>query len=798
MLEPLPPPGRLGHGGLEVDSDQLQRWIATGFNRNHRGNAEGGVDPDEYQVEYVVDRVDTTATVWLGLTMGCARCHDHKYDPISQEEFYRVFACFNNIPENGRAIKDGNSPPYIKAPTDKQQEQLRQLNSEISRLEEEWSRQEADLAVAQREWESSLTTGDSIDWLYDDGLTARMTFDSHLANAVPLPTAETSETPSDSESPSATLTKEEDAAFAEGRLGQSLRLDGTSPVTLGDIGAFDYQNSITWSLWVKAESDGTLMARKKPPQDTQGYTLGILNGQVYVTLVNRWLDDCIRLTSEEVLPFNEWHHVAMTYDGSRQAAGVSVYIDGKLCRKNIQHDFLNQTIASPEPLRIGTGLGEFSGQVDELRVYSRALTADEISIIATADDVVAIAGLPQTDRTLNQANRIAAAFLTTAAPQSIRDTYESLCLKRSERSALTDALPTVMVMHDSSPRKTFVLNRGQFDQPVSEVVAGIPSLLTEGDAVLTDGRLGFARSLVSGKHPLTARVAVNRYWQMYFGNGIVRTMEDFGAQGRRPTHPELLDWLAMEFVRSGWDIKAIHKLIVMSSTYQQTSLANDELRERDPDNQLLARGPRFRLTAEQVRDQALAASGLLHQKIGGPSVKIYQPEGLWSEFATDKEYELAKGTDLYRRSLYAYWKRTVAPPAMMTFDATTREMCTVRRAHTNTPTQALALMNDVMYVEASRVLAERMIHEGGSDTNERIRKGLRLLLSRQPSESELEVLKQSLTAYRKQFDDDPSAAAQLISLGESAAAEDIEPTELAAWTMLASVLLNLDEAVTRR
>lgn len=236
----------------------------------------------------------------------------------------------------------------------------------------------------------------------------------------------------------------------------------------------------------------------------------------------------------------------------------------------------------------------------------------------------------------------------------------------------------------------------------------------------------------------------------------------------------------------------------MSSTYQQTSLANDELRERDPDNQLLARGPRFRLTAEQVRDQALAASGLLHQKIGGPSVKIYQPEGLWSEFATDKEYELAKGTDLYRRSLYAYWKRTVAPPAMMTFDATTREMCTVRRAHTNTPTQALALMNDVMYVEASRVLAERMIHEGGSDTNERIRKGLRLLLSRQPSESELEVLKQSLTAYRKQFDDDPSAAAQLISLGESAAAEDIEPTELAAWTMLASVLLNLDEAVTRR
>ena len=798
MLEPLPLPGRLGEGGLQVDARQLQRWIATGFNRNHRGNAEGGVDPDEYQVEYVVDRVDTTATAWLGLTMGCARCHDHKYDPITQREFYRVFACFNNIPEYGRAIKDGNSPPYIKAPTDEQQQHLQRLDDTISQLEQKWSQLEVDRVAAQQEWEASLTADDSINWLYDDGITARLTFDGHLSNGIPQAEVEVSDESTETNSPAVALTKAEDAAFVNGRMGQALKLDGTSPVTVGDIGAFDYQDSITWSLWVKAESDGTLMGRKKPPQDTQGYSLGILNGHVYVTLVNRWLDDSIRLTSEEALPFNEWHHVAMTYDGSRQASGVSVYIDGKLCRKSIQHDFLNQTIASPEPLRVGTGLGEFKGRVDELRVYNHCLSPDEISIIATPNDVAVIAGRLPADRTSGQSNKIAAAFLAKAASESIRETHELLRQKRTERSKLIASLPTIMVMHDSAPRKTFVLNRGQFDQPGSEVSAGIPAVLAEGNPALADGRLGFARWLVSGKHPLTARVAVNRYWQMYFGNGIVRTMEDFGAQGSRPTHPELLDWLATEFVRSGWDIKAIHKRIVMSSTYQQNSLAGEALRNQDPENRLLARGPRFRLTAEQVRDQALAVSGLLHREIGGPSVKIYQPGGLWSEFSTDTEYELAEGPDLYRRSLYAYWKRTVAPPAMITFDATAREMCSVRRAHTNTPTQALALMNDVTYVEASRVLAERMIREGGSETNERIKKGFRLLLSRQPSEAELELLRQSVAAYGMQFQTDSRAAAHLIALGESAPAEGIEPTQLAAWTMLASVLLNLDEAVTRR
>ncbi len=583
-----------------------------------------------------------------------------------------------------------------------------------------------------------------------------------------------------------------------GRFGDALELDGTSSVTLGDIGAFDYLDSVTWSLWVKAESDGTLMARKKPAQDTQGYSLGIQNGHVYVTLVNRWLDDCIRLASVEELPFNEWHHVAMTYDGSRQAAGVSVYIDGNLCEKNVHHDFLNQTIASPEPLRLGTGLNEFRGQVDELRVYDRCLSANEIGIAATADSIAAIAARPESDREVGQAAKIRTAFLTTAAPASIRRIHHSLRSKRKTRAAFIAALPTAMVMHESFPRKTFLLNRGQFDQPGREVTAGIPAVLSDGAANLHGGRLEFARRLVSGSHPLTARVAVNRYWQMYFGEGIVRTMEDFGAQGSRPTHPELLDWLALEFVRSDWDIKAIQKLIVMSSAYQQTSATDRVLRQRDPENLLLARGPRFRLTAEQIRDQALAASGLLHQKVGGPSVKIYQPEGLWSEFSTDKDYQLAEGLELYRRSLYAYWKRTVAPPAMMTFDATTREMCTVRRAHTNTPLQALALMNDVTYVEASRVLAERMIHEGGTDMNDRIRTGFRLLLSRLPGESELNVLQRSVTRYAERFRKNTEAAERLVTIGASKASDGVATSELATWTMIASVLLNLDETVTRR
>lgn len=785
LLQSVPDAGRTGLGGLDVDQNTLNRWIASGFNRNHRGNSEGGVDPEEYQVEYVVDRVDTTATVWLGLTMGCARCHDHKYDPISQREFYEFFACFNNIPENGRALKEGNSPPYIKAPTPGQYAQLQDLRREISELEQRWQKDKAARVDAQSRWETALKSQTSSDWQPSLGLTAHFALDGDRENSVA--------TASDDESDATAASP----GFGTGKTSQSLHLDTSQSVPLGNVGAFDYRDDFTLSAWVYAEGDGTVLARKNPGAEGRGYSFSIRDGHLYLALVNRWLDDCIRISTAESVSLHDWHHVAITYDGSRQAAGVVMYLDGQPCTPKVDFDFLNQSIASEEPFRIGGGLSALKGRVDEVRLYSRALNSEEVLVLSTIETLDELVAVPQKERTIAEENKLLAAFLAVGAPQSVREQHSTLQQKRRELDTFVAELPTTMVMHESHPRDTRLLRRGQFDQPSGDrIMAAAPSALSENDTAFPEGRLSLARWLFSGRHPLTARVAVNRYWQTYFGEGLVRTLEDFGSQGQRPTHPELLDWLAAEFVAGNWNIKAMQKLIVMSATYRQTSRATAELREKDPENRLLGRGPRFRLTAEVVRDQALTAAGLLYRKVGGPSVKTYQPEGLWSEFSSDKNYEQASGADLYRRSLYTYWKRTVGPPTMLTFDATTREMCTVRRARTNTPLQALALMNDVTFVEAARALAERMILEGGSSADGRITLGFRLVLSRRPTGQELQLLQQSVPSYTEHFSDE--TAEQLVTIGDAATSDQIDKTELAAWTLAASVILNLDETVTRR
>ena len=793
MLQTVPEPGRIGHGSLVLDEAALNRWIASGFNRNHRGNSEGGVDPAEYQVEYVVDRVDTTATVWLGLSVGCARCHDHKYDPISQTEFYQLFACFNNIPENGRALKQGNSPPYIKAPTGSQRTRLSELNQEITTLRQKWNNSRTAVNEAQSVWETSLSPDKSTHWSVSDGLRVHLKLDGDLENAASEATPQESEptVPSVAEGTST-------PTFINGKTGKAVQLSGEHFVAVGDVGAFDYMDGVTYSAWVRAESDGTILARKTPKKQGQGYSIGIQDGHVYVNLINRWLDDCIRLSTVSSLPFSAWHHVAVTYDGTRQAAGVTVYIDGRPQPVHVHFDFINQTFASTEPLRIGSGITDLQGAVDDVRIFDRSLSAKEVGIIATSESLETIAGLPQSDRTPFQQDLLKSCFLQTAAPEALRKLQTSLSDLERERSELVATIPTVMVMHEGEPRTTRRLHRGRFDQPAEEVAVGVPAVLKSGTASSATNRLEVARWLVSPDHPLTARVAVNRYWQTFFGDGLVQSMEDFGAQGVRPGYPHLLDWLATEFMHTDWNVKHLHKTIAMSSVYRQTSVASELRLQRDPDNELLARGPRFRLGAEVVRDQALAAGGLLYDKVGGPSVKIYQPDGLWSEIASDKVYEKATGKDLYRRSLYTYWKRTVGPPAMMTFDASTREMCTVRRARTNTPLQALALMNDVTYVEASRALAQRMIQEGGSAIASRFTRGFRLVLGRHPLPEEIQIAQTAVARYAREFENSPEAAQQLISIGESAVTSDISAEELAAWTAVASLILNLDETVTRR
>lgn len=769
-----------------LEDPSLDQQIATGFNRNHRGNAEGGIIPEEYQVEYVVDRVDTTATVWLGLTMGCARCHDHKYDPIRQKEFYQVFAYFNNIPESGRAIKEGNSPPYVKAPLPEELKRLRQLDSEIANLSSTWKDLQMELIAAQQAWEASQSKEHlRSDWSLTEGLVSHFTFDGNLT---------------DLKRGADGNWKDVSPKFASGPLGKAVNLTGQSLVDAGDIANFGYFDKFTIAAWVNvAQPNGTLISRMTPVEEGAGYYVHLQNGRLQVNFIKRWLDDAIRVESQQALPLDQWCHVAVTYDGSRVADGIRVFIDGQPIAMDVKLDRINQSFAAlTEPLRIGGGQSYFCGEMDDLRIYDRDLDPTEVELLSVPQAVSAILEMPKETRTTAQTMKLTRYFIDHHAPAAIRSTDHQLTLLRRERRAFYESLPTVMVMQEmDTPRQTHVLIRGQYDLPGESVQRAVPAIFPALPKDAPNNRLGFARWLVSPDHPLTARVAVNRFWQQAFGQGLVATSEDFGAQGESPSHPELLDWLATEFIRLDWNIKAMQKLIVMSATYRQSSRLTPELQTADPDNRLLARGPRRRLPAETIRDQALFVSGLLSKKIGGPSVKPYQPDGLWQEIATDTKYEQSHGDDLYRRSFYTYWKRTVAPPTMVTFDATSREACIVQRSRTNTPLQALALMNDPTFVEAARVFAQREIKKTAGSTEDRIESAFVAATARLPRAEEMAVLTHRYESSLLAFQNDPASASQLLHVGEFPLDEKVNVQELAALTTVTSLILNLDEVVNQ-
>jgi hypothetical protein len=769
----------------------LDQRIATGFNRNHRGNAEGGIIPEEYAAEYVVDRVETTSTVFLGLTLGCARCHDHKYDPFSQVDFYRLFAYFNNVPEFGRAIKEGNSPPYIQAPTPQDVVKLRSLDAAIDDATQKFADWQPRLAAAQAEWEKTVDRAAAIDWAPTEQLVAHFKFDGDAAldgQASPAPFFEG------------------EPAFRSGRIGQAAHFDGSRCVDAGDLAGFGYFDKFSFGAWVFPDGNhgGTVLSRMTELEQGEGYGLQVSSGRFQVNLVKRWLDDAIRVETERVFEPDRWYHVFATYDGSRHARGVTIYVDGvaEPCRVNL--DFINQTFATKDPLRVGGGGGahaRFCGLIDDARVFGRCLTADDVQFLATVESISEIAAIPPERRTEQQALKLARCFLENYGPPEANELFRNMIRLQREREHMVENIPTVMVMEEMpQPRDTHVLLRGAYDKPGERVTPGVPTTLSAGLSIATDDRLGLAHWLVDPANPLTARVVVNRLWQMVFGIGLVKTTEDFGTQGDLPTHPELLDWLAVQFASgpAKGDMKALLKQIVTSAIYRQSSKLQPDSLSRDAENRLMSRGPRVRLSAEAIRDQVLAASGLLVERVGGPSVKPYQPAGLWKEIATDGDYVQDHGENLYRRSLYTYWKRTVAPPAMTNFDATAREACSVRETRTNTPLQALTLLNEISFVEASRRLAERVMIEGGQRAEDRVRFAFRLVTSRWPRPAELEVLTNALAEYQDHFRHDPEAAAQLIANGESPSDTKLNTADLAAYATLASLLLNLDEVVTKQ
>ncbi|HLM98047.1 MAG TPA: DUF1553 domain-containing protein [Bryobacteraceae bacterium] len=766
----------------------LDDRIATAFHRNHRTTAEGGIVPEEFRVEYVADRAETTSTVWLGLTVGCARCHDHKYDPIKQKEYYQLFAYFNNVPEKGLVYNFGNEEPYIKAPTPDQQLHLEELDRNVTEAEQQWHSLELKLQEAQLKWEHKVARSKSFDWTVTEGLT----FHSPLAGKRSLVEV-------------AGCAKEDencDLPVVDGPAGKARQFDGKRYLESDGAAAnFDYLQPFTFAAWIKPETGkGAILSHYEDYFEGQGHGLYLIDGKIRLHVVFRWTDIGLRVETANPVKLKEWHHVLVTYDGKRKAAGVHIYVNGEEQKLNVLFDELTWPMDFKLPLRIGAGGGlRFEGAIDDARVYRIALTPEQAATIPLRQSIHEIAAMAPEARSKAQADKLRFAFLDRAAPQDVRLARDELAAAHKERQRYWESIPTVMVMVESAkPRDAFVLKRGAYDNHGERVTPGVPAVLPPMPPGLPNNRLGLAEWLVNRSNPLPARVTVNRFWQMYFGTGLVKTVQDFGSQGEWPTHLDLLDWLATEFMDSGWNVKALQKTILTSATYRQSSRVTPELLQKDPENRLLARGPRLRLGPEVIRDQALAVSGLLVEKVGGPSVKPYQPPGLWQELAGGDGYKRDKGDGLYRRSLYTYWKRTVAPPFMVNFDSPNRETCTVRETRTNTPLQALDLMNDVTFIEAARKLAERMMTEGGNDRRQRVQFAYELVLSRPPKPEELQIVTDTLAGFESRYRHDRDSAKEFTSYGDSPVGKKLDLRELAAYSSIASLILNMDETVTKQ
>ncbi|MBS1724544.1 MAG: DUF1553 domain-containing protein [Armatimonadetes bacterium] len=770
----------------------LSQKIATGFGRNHRINTEGGVIAEEWRVENVIDRVETTSAAFLGLTSGCARCHSHKYDPITQKDFYRLFAYFNNVPESGTGEERPiNHPPTMRAPTPVQTQRLKVLDERIRSLDGDL------LAVVDRNIEKTATM-----------TVPERTMSDALAHSLigrwkftdpPVAVGSKPETGVNLIDPPKVVGK---PSFELGRSTGAVVTNQESYLDLGKVGDFDKDDAFTYGGWVWSEDGrGAPFAKMDTANAYRGWDCMFINGVVYVHLINRFPENTLKVITRTPFPNKRWNHLMITYDGSRKPEGLKVYINGKAADQYAEINSLTETIKTNVPLTVGrrTGSELFNGKVDDLQLFSRALTADEVAWIADVDPAKTLLGIPPAKRTFEQKREIARMVLLQT-DKDFAKTSGKRDAAAAERDSVDASIPTLMVMQEMpKPRDCFVLVRGQYDKHGEPVTAGVPQFLPPLPKGAPNNRLGLARWIASPDNPLTARVTVNRWWERFFGTGIVATSEDMGTRAEFPSHPELLDWLANEFVRLKWDTKAMLKEIVMSATYRQSSVVTPELLAKDPQNRLLARGPRFRLTAEVIRDQALYAAGMLFNKIGGPSVKPYQPEGIWDEtsfYGNLHNYRPDAGLDRYRRSLYTIWKRTAAPPEMLTFDAPSRETCRVRRARTNTPLQALTLLNDETFVEAARALAQNSL-KSSANADAAIGRAFRALLGRKPTTKEAQTLASGYSRFLAKYSADPKSAEALIGEGAYPREPKLPVPQVAAMTVVCSTILNLDETVTK-
>lgn len=773
-------------GDLLPNATREQR-LATAFNRNHAQNMEGGIVDEEFRSEYVVDRTSTVGTAFMGLTISCARCHDHKFDPISQKEFYSLYSFFNNIDEAGQISWDDAMPVPTMLLTDAKQDSI------IAYLSKEENRLAAELnAIAESEkadfeqWK--LHSANPIPFDLKKGMQAHFTFDK-LVKGVFMNEVN----PKDR---GVTI----DPVLVPGRTGNAFKSNGDDVLKLGEVGIFNRFQPFTIGVWVnipKELSKGVVFHKGSGDitYNFRGYFLNIKNDRAEILMAHTWPYNNILKVSEAALPKDKWIQLTVTYDGSGKAKGLKLFMDGNEVAMVTEKDNLYKDIMftnGEQPgLQVGAdwrGTGFKDGLVDELVVYDRRLTPAEINVLVQRQ-----AGNPDPEKI---ADKDLSEYYFSNISKEWQQKSGELQRTRLERNALTENIPEIMVMEEMKQRRpAYILERGVYDNHGAEVQPDVPAAILPFGKDLPKNRLGLAKWLLDPQNPLTARVVVNRYWQTYFGTGLQKNADNFGNQGGMPSHPALLDWLAVQFRESGWDVKAMQKLIVLSATYRQSSHASPALLKKDPENILLARGPAFRLTAEMARDAALKASGLLSPAIGGASVKPYQPEGIWA--VNSEVYHQDTGSALYRRSLYTFWRRTNPPPSMSTFDAPMRSSCTVQRQKTNTPLQALVLLNDPQFVEAAKVLAENALLNNNT-ADGRILYCYRALTARMPSAKEKDILGNLYAAEYAKFKRLPAKMSGWLTAGEYKVKLKNDLEALAATTVVASTIMNSDAFITKR
>jgi len=785
----------------------LDSIVASAYVRSGISTAEGGTLSEELRVNNKRERTEAYSAAFLGLTVGCANCHDHKFDPITQRDFYRLTAFFNNLTENPFNDERKDWPPFLRVPRAENRaayEEALAKRTAIERQIRERRTQKRELIAA---WVAQPASAPRP--VNSDGLAVRLRFDEQKGDVF-------------ADSSSGVKRKSWTATGVPVVWGEGtwfwpyMRMEISTHLELSDVGDEEASRPFSVATWLhphlrpleprdEAKPDGVILARADANQNGRGWQLISSKGKLTFVLAHELPDDAIRVeTKERVLAVGRWNHVTATYDGSGKAAGAKLYIDGKLQELSVIKDGLKDSISTSAPLEFGRmhpdGNPLRQSGYQDFRLYQRALSDEEAKRLPFEDYISEVARKPIAEWSEDELHTVSEYYFgeVDVPTQALKAQLPPLTKELERLSADGD----IVIISEEAPTLAYadVLARGAFGARTERVRPGVPHFLPNPPASDSLDRLTLADWTVSPLNPLTARVTVNRMWSEIFGTGIVETTEDFGVMGARPSHPELLDWLALDFREHGWDVKRFYKQLMLSATYRQSARATPEQIERDPKNRLLAHGPRFRMDGEMIRDTALSASGLLVDKIGGPSVKPYQPAGVWEagshQNSDTKAYVQDHGDALYRRSVYTFWKRMATMPNMDALDEPVHDAACTRRQRTDTPLQALVLMNDPQWLEASRRLAVRVIREW-PDPDRRLNALGEILLARSWEPKEKAVLEKALAKFESTYAQDQSAADRLVAVGESAPDIDLHADELASWMLVASAALNLDAVLNK-